>query len=77
MAHELPQCWCGDTAIHPEDADFVVQGIPCCSRECYNFANQGSLNFNESPQPTQLTLNNLGYNSGCVIDDYDGQELFR
>lgn len=71
------QCYCGDTAIHPDDADYVVQGIPCCSRECYMTAKQGSLSFDENPRPVQLSLRGLGYGSGCIIDDYDGQELFR
>lgn len=74
---DLPQCYCGDAAIHPDDADYVVQGIPCCSRECYNIARQGSLNFEEKPRPIQLSLRGLGYNSGSILDDYDDHGLFR
>jgi len=56
MSHDLPQCFCGTKAIHPDDADYVFQGIPCCSRECYNGAKQTNICFDGKAPAEQLAL---------------------
>ena len=38
----MPNCWCGDPTIQAEDADFVVDGVAYCSRQCYETALQSN-----------------------------------
>lgn len=69
---ECVQCYCGDHALHPDDADYVVEGIPCCSRNCYNTARQGALCFDGIPQQ-QLTMQSILENveGGSIMSDYN------
>jgi len=58
------QCWCGSETINTEETDFVVEGIPCCSTECYQTALQGQLSFQD--EPTQLSVDDFMRRNGGV-----------